>query len=598
MQLLVNSASVSGQQTQSWKRLELSADTELAFTARNILFAFDNIECERTQEFTIPATMYNERVLFEFAGEPYFRGQSMRVRLDAEVQDAGRAYGGILYVDRYEKGNYIAVLIVGDYIALKRLSELGKIADVVECPEVAVVRASGDGISADTTGNDIWQSAAYAGYRVNPSISIRWLLDRIAASTGVDIQHGITTNERIISTAEPMQAETLRFVRVPKEGSRWKPYNEDLDVLDNMYVQGGSLVQNLFRSDVTGSLYARFQSRDLYGYVEQFVCVQNMTITFGGEFPDDVYMIQLNGMQLTWYGGRSFDKLQGGQVVRTGEPLRGRSVEINRGDKFVFVKEDDMLTPTTTDGGWYPFLLDRLTVEVIVEGRDVGVGDAVRLQDNLPDMTVIDFVKAIAYMNGASINYDRNTNTIVFDKLEDMSGREIDLSDRIIDFGTLRRTFSDFAQISSIVYDSDSNIPESERVSSDYLVGNANIEPHKDLAKIPFSEGRDAGGGLVGVYEGTKKQTVGFQERAGETYLRRTESRLNTSIATLCYASTTVEVTAFLERWEIDRITPKTTFLIRGVRYVWTNIEYSGRNARLTLAVFPWIVDSDMAQEM
>ena len=43
-------------------RLDLYENTDLQFMEENPLFAFDNIKCERTTSFKLPATPTNDRV--------------------------------------------------------------------------------------------------------------------------------------------------------------------------------------------------------------------------------------------------------------------------------------------------------------------------------------------------------------------------------------------------------------------------------------------------------------------------------------------------------------------------------------------------------
>ena len=85
--------------------LELPADFSLQFQKKNILFAFENIECERSTSFDIPATPTNDRI-FALAKVVQMHGAGMRKRYTAQMQASGVSKDGYLYVDAYEGGKY------------------------------------------------------------------------------------------------------------------------------------------------------------------------------------------------------------------------------------------------------------------------------------------------------------------------------------------------------------------------------------------------------------------------------------------------------------------------------------------------------------
>ena len=90
--------------------LELSAGFSLQFQKKNILFAFDAIECERSLSFNIPATPTNNNI-FKLAKWEAAYGIGMRRRYSAQMQASGVAKDGYLYVSEYDhdKQTYKAI---------------------------------------------------------------------------------------------------------------------------------------------------------------------------------------------------------------------------------------------------------------------------------------------------------------------------------------------------------------------------------------------------------------------------------------------------------------------------------------------------------
>ena len=68
--------------------LDLSESADIQFTRKNILFAFDNAECERSTQFAVPATE-NNRAIFGHAHDVHNSGGGMRVRHEAILEYRG-----------------------------------------------------------------------------------------------------------------------------------------------------------------------------------------------------------------------------------------------------------------------------------------------------------------------------------------------------------------------------------------------------------------------------------------------------------------------------------------------------------------------------
>lgn len=112
------------------KLLELPSNFKLQFTKKNILFAFENIEVDRTTSFKVPATPNNMRI-FNFSHDIHSSGLAMRERLDAELRVGIVSKRGYLYVGSYSAGQFECIFVTGELLGLQSIKELGSIAQYI-----------------------------------------------------------------------------------------------------------------------------------------------------------------------------------------------------------------------------------------------------------------------------------------------------------------------------------------------------------------------------------------------------------------------------------------------------------------------------------
>ena len=118
----------------SGEYIDLYEDTTLTFKKKNILFAFENIECERSASFSIPATQQNDKI-FGLSRWLNTTGAGMRRRYEAQMQASMVTKDGYLYVDAYADGKYKAIFVTGELLGLLRIKDAGKIADIIQTSE-------------------------------------------------------------------------------------------------------------------------------------------------------------------------------------------------------------------------------------------------------------------------------------------------------------------------------------------------------------------------------------------------------------------------------------------------------------------------------
>lgn len=597
--------------------LDLEAGATMSFKKTNPLFAFDKLTCERTQAFSLPATPTNDRVL-ELAKIPAYYGAGMRRRFDAELQDGTVVKQGYLYVDKYAKGKYSAVFVTGELFGLLKIKGAGKIPELITCDEV-VKWAAGYVPDLPQRAHDTWSLTAYRqlGEFIHPSYLVKAIVDKVVSDQALPAitlpanAQGLRVIPGVLKTLAPTG---LTFARRPDgnfvDVTQVYPYPRVSTLaVDDTTVSG------LFTTANYEVNYRRhYQEYDqtlktiVYGgNVQHLVCNQAVKVTFAPDFPSDIYMGTFDGGGsytggFTFYGDRSFSKTWNGTsavTIREGEPLAGRTITLEAGTAFVFIRESDLLDYTrytgdlTTSQPWQQGWLhvrDAIDISgVTFEGDgDAVIGNSVRLQDNLPDVTLPDLLKAIAGLTGKALNYT-DAEGVTFDDLAVDSWPTIEIKQQL---GTdeVARKFSDYGQRNLLRFDTDESVSQGARIVSAYVIDNDNLEAEKELQIIPFSEGAAAyderGVELVEVQENNESDTIANADTTAAR-MARASLPLNPNLAALCQASTAITLRVRMTLQEYEALAAKVTILYAGTRYVWTEAQYSKGVATLKLSKIP-----------
>lgn len=553
--------------------LELPADFSIQFQKKNILFSFDNMECERSTSFDIPATPTNDRI-FELSRQVQNTGSGMRKRYDAELQGSGVTKRGYLYVSSADKSAYNVIFVTGEQLGLQAIRNAGKLADFLHLSNTTVYSVNG---SSPAVGeSSIWAGVNYkkpTGALIRPSIRLGQLYDAIFSTLGV-------THSQI-----PSAAASIRII--PHDIKGIQAENVTLQEQSRPMAMDGTYpvcleVSNSLLGDVIYYSAARVARREnngattYTGTARVFYAKQNIVITFPDDWNDDLFI----GRFLSSYnqneeylleifeflGDRSFDR----NKKITGESLRGRTVEIEQGGDFLIISKNDYVYEQGSGGlreGW-SFTGGDCSVEI--EGEEITSGAYVRLQDNLPEITAVDLFKYIAAFSGKMLNYD-DKNGITFDNLDFETWKNKEIKD-ILTFENITCGFSDYAQRNVLQF--------ADKMGIDYTIENVNLTEEKELQNIPFTQGVGVADAIY-IDDKTEGDVVGTN--GGGDYLARFELIKNAGLQKLCDASTGVTIKARMSLLEYNNISAKTLLYHDGVLYVWTDAQWSNGVATFKL---------------
>lgn len=566
----------------SGKKLDLQSNIKLQFTKKNILFAFENIEVERTTSFNVPATPNNMRI-FNFSHDIHASGLAMRERLDTELRIGIVSKRGYLYVGSYSSGQFECIFVTGELLGLQAIKELGSIAQYI--PENLSVDLSEIPHDADEQnlpdyGIVLYHSEFISGqdtvYR--PSYSIGAILDQVLNGIGAQFDWSAQENDlmkrRIVIPSKynlaPPKSVTLSrsYYQLPTSS---QPY----PTIGAMSA-GGSALFSVVRSSTPLMMVWDEEVTDFRrGYVNELVCNQRLKITFPNNTPYNLY--------LGYASGNSFSLIEGNNFYNI-PSLGGRTVELPSGQHFFFVVPADQVRGGTTpyEGWWIAQGYD-YSVDVLVEGVQAD-GEAVRsirVKDNLPDINVVEFLKICAALSGSVLDF--TASGLSLNRLVTWGGVR-ELRD-VISWKNLTRTFADYAQNNYIQLDSAEDVIE--RVRLNYPIDNKNIEFENVLQTIPFTEFA----GEIGIYDivsnfipNERDQYTLAQVYSTSAYMRNAEIPSNAAIQSLTTKSTAVEVSALMPLFEFEAMQQNVLLQWDNAQWVWTSATWSDGIATLQLS--------------
>lgn len=184
--------------------LETADSNSLQLTKKNSIFAFDELECDRSTSFDLPLSQKNIEIL-GFDYDPHTIGTKMRTKIAAQMQDGVVVYNGYIYFGSYDKDKNVCecIFVFGNMLALQAISQEGKIATYYTPSNAVYWNGSWTG---SALGSTLWNTYVYAGHNLDitkskPSVALFELAQKVAATRGVTVS---TTVE---------MAKHLRYVK-------------------------------------------------------------------------------------------------------------------------------------------------------------------------------------------------------------------------------------------------------------------------------------------------------------------------------------------------------------------------------------------------
>lgn len=571
--------------------LDVPSGTRLQFVKKNILFAFDSIECERTTSFRLPKTPTNLRA-FDFSNDFHRQGTAMRIRVDAQLRIGVVVKNGYLYVQTYshKSQEFDCIFVTGELLGLKQLKELGKANEI---PYEYNDNVSYNVLTSPTIllqNPNFRVMRSYADDDINrPSYNLGHILDWLVSNT--DITFSELPNQLDVLITEPNQLQPTIFSITQQVVDSSQPtpdisedYYNTIAASANVYAVFDNIGYDEYNGEPTVILGVQRYYRPRFLRAKM-----DVKITFPADFPN-VFMYGMRDTYggMVFYGDYSFSVVDY-QMTISGEPLAGRTISLKKDDAFIFVDSDDFQMVRGSAGGglpslgFYPLIsqtnFDGMTVEA---DGELKTGDIIYLRDNMPSLTAVDILKIYAYINGKVLWYDSENERVTFEDLI-VSDYPVYTLKNAINVTSVKRTFGDYAQKNILRYESPEFMRSSDVIEEQYTIDNVNIEQEKELYRIPFSEGRRYRETRALQIRATDNDTIAYPNLLSGR-LFRTELVKNNVLQAILTNSTTIDVQCDMSLFEFDSIRDKMRIFYDNAYWVWLNISWNNGVADITLA--------------
>ena len=570
------------------QRLELPAGFDLQFTKKNSLFAFDALTCDRSTSFSIPATPTNDRIL-GLAKLPAAYGAGMRKKFAAQLQGSAVAENGYLYVTAYSGGAYQCVFVFGDLLGVKDFDN-AKFGSLILPND----KVTGSVVNADTTPSPL---AAYVKYHNNldaeefyalrPSVDVGKLLAQINAQGLLNI--------------DGLENVVLRLIR---NSEFLYKYDRVLEYLKNENPTQGDMGLSTAGDIITTGTITTISDGVYREETASFALSPNTKtrITFPADTPADLCLVYPiyesgTGMQYThigFLGSRRFERptTQGGDVVYSGEPLAGQTVEINLPNpEFMLMTGAGLeynAQAQNIDFAEFDFTLQpdyNIAVRVSADALYLGSGGQLPAVASLMDLSLGDLLKMYAARTGKLIGATRDT-------IKFIDAFDLQFIEPIaIEQKQVTRKFSDFAQQNFVQFSESENVLPEERLQAEYDIDNENIEAKKDILTLAATEGGKYNENDLLLVRGVTQEGYQYNtpndvlaEAAGDAYLSRTSLVKSDIMQSVCDLSTSIELTAKMPLFEFVRLDSEKGIYYAGTPYVWTEAQWSKDVATLKLS--------------
>lgn len=615
------SFSVNGQ------ALDMPAELSLQFQRKNILFAFDGIQVERTTNFSIPATPKNMRI-FGFANSHLTSGADMRIKIPATLTYGVLIKSGLLHVSKYNVKNktFECVFLTGELEQLKRVKDAGNLSEYYY-PQ-AVAKSYGTYDDEYSLWGEVGYSHNYPyggeDYQTFPSYNIKKVIDGALSALGVQSRIGDFANELRVVPSEMKRGTIVKFDSVPTVGTKKNTLHFSETIGTYFSTVGKDIACNNIVCEVynpaTGFPKAwRFVRDELAFNIDGFSFAHDVTLTFPDTFPSNIALVKIitgGGVQpLDFVEGflgdyrYVFDPYTGDWSAKDGlYSLAGLSVNIPANMPVGFLRMDGNFQTKSPAGFAYGYEDVALSMPTYSDGMPEFSGEfemrytdekMFSLYDNLEDRKITDILKDVAAIGGVLI--DVRDGVVVLDN--DFSNvltkaSDIELRD-VVSVSTLTRTFSDYAQRNTISFEQSKDVKDIDRVSLDYLIENKNIQAEKELIQIGWSEGGsklptdEDMERLIAVFPNTVEDInadvpmIASVEDYNFNFngkMTRVGIKRNALVSRLVEKSTSISVTVRMKIFDFDRIASDTVFWFSGSRWVWTEAKWSKDTVTLELA--------------
>lgn len=551
------------------------AQSGMAFKQENQHFRFADISLGRSVEFSIPATDRNREML-GFGDDPSTYGDMLRVRHDCQCVYDGGTVMGTLAVTAYKGDAFSCVFYLDDAEWIRSLDQR-KLSD---CPEIwnKGVPWSTSVLPTNANEADPTQGEAVVLYdnglvlqtsqwQLLPSINVATFLTDLFAAMGVPFSTDLDKAYWLVmASLNGGTAEAVTFAQTATAAASVTQSQQYFSV-ENITLEWA--MANVFGAMVGGGSVAS----------KGFKASRNLDVTFPATIADDVFLIE-------WHSSlRKCKTLGGGKS----DPLAGKTVTIGSGTTFFFARKDVEYMPG--DGyGWRDTYHPLSVTCNVARSEQMSIGEVWYLRNNMPDMTVFEFLRSVALATGRELTV--TADGITLEAAQYGTNDDFVAIDKVVAVEEVSRkveAWGDDTGKAVIDFDSEDYVGEGERMTIPYTIDNEHLEG-EERHTVGFSEGAVGSNGIlirdVDVSSTpklvAKRCTIAYAD-PNEIYLQRVPVPSPVGYDDIAQQSTCVRLRMLAGEAAFFAMKPSTTLLWQGMAYLWTDAQWSDDVLTLTL---------------
>lgn len=555
----------------------------LSFTTQNQWFRFADISLGRSVEFSIPDTPSNRSKL-GYGDDPAQYGEMLRRSLESQMIYDGGSVIGTLNVTGYQGGLFRCAFFMENApwineIQGKKLSDcvtsfIKGVSWTQLSPPVHADEADPqEGVQILQYDNGV--AVEPSNWQLLPSVNVFSYINDILTNMGVP--HALSIPKELWMVAASLKGGTSDAVMLASTATDAATVTQTQGYISVVHEDLEWASANVFGSLVGGGSQQ----------AAMFKAERDIKISFPQGMPPFTWVIRWNSRL------KSCETIAGG----SNGILSGMTVDIPKGTVFFFA---DNQIFNLTYYGWkdtaQPFSF-AVTVE---RNDDLQYGEVWQLRCNHPDMTVFEFLRSVALATGLEL-------TVTADGVSMGAasyGKDFRMMDEVISIDEVTRrveAWGDNTSKAVVTFDSEEYVTEPIRAT--FAIDNEQIMDTKE-EKSAFSEGAVGDNGVLikdvdnssGTAKLTAKKWTLAMAVTGETFLQRIDQPAPVGYDDIAQNSTCIKAKLMAGEAAFFTLRPGTTWLWRGIAYLWTDAQWSEGVLTLTLqkvSQYPTAVVSD-----
>lgn len=495
--------------------LDLPSDFSLTFHLKSTQFCLamaNEIEDGRTDTFTLPRTERNLQFLQAFKNIN-FHNNSMNSQFSCTLQMNEQAYRGILYVASLtDKGFNCNFIWSGNHSKLRAMGLDKKIkewqfSDYVLFGETAVNASAG--------GNALFKTLKYKskyGNTLMPAINLKQLLAKCLTAQGIPNTWASETIQNgdlwaVCPSAKTLEKSKATFQRVRTSANYIEENTQQSVMLNTISLTGNGTDLSMYTEETHRLIYydeqykngATWATRRMKGSYTALKTKMNISLTFPEDFPTDAFCASIQGDGISQNASVFFGEYEfawdASGLQTSGQPLAGRKINIPKGAIFGILYANDYVFnsdpfPPSIEAkrGWV--LTSKNTaynIQIEATESEAVNGDIIRLQENLPDISIKDLwltinasQNKVGVLDGDTLyNFYLNIdyNDVIFD---------------IIEIQSVEKRVLDFEQKNWIKTKHEDWTEETDYVDISLTCANRNLEKEHTIYEMPFADGSES----------------------------------------------------------------------------------------------------------